>query len=575
MPDGNDYEFSSDSEATRAMVAWNKQFGDQQMPTPPVEDNGSLIQSLVNMRKQAGNIVGAVGEPLAQMATGMIAKPISEIAGLAATGTEMVSPQGGDPEAFKRYVAEKLTYQPKTEWGASPYNPINAAMSAVGGAVGKGGELIREGAKDITGSDIAAAGAEEAAMQSLGFLGLKGVPKKTPLIGKEANLAKVAELQRLKAENAILDEVRKRAKAAGFKTPAEGGIKAVAQRMVTGGEKNLNLPNEIVATRNAAKELELPGGVLNDTTLEAAKSKAYDAYKNVIKAAYRKIKEKKPSGFSTEWETIPSVESRTAGMVMPEGIRAQIRGKIAEIERAIDEYPELNKSKAEIVRLLEDVAKKKEFDPQLAMEQIKEMRAEAGRVYKSQNALPDQIAIARAKQGIADLLENTIEESVKDNKGLYNEFVKQRKKLAQIHFVDEAFNEATGRIEIPKAVSAARKYPVTGELKTIVDVGLAYPGATQKARGAVAAISPIDVLFSTGAFASGHGVLGAAELAGKIALYQMARGGLLSSRKPSYKLSKTRKAAGVITGGGATPGLFGMTIPQQIERERGLLGVEQ
>jgi hypothetical protein len=72
-------------------------------------------------------------------ATGMFAKPLSDIAGLAALGKELVSPGGGDPAAFKKDVQESLTYAPRTRAGelVTEYNPlalVGKAVSAVSGA---------------------------------------------------------------------------------------------------------------------------------------------------------------------------------------------------------------------------------------------------------------------------------------------------------------------------------------------------------------------------------------------------------------------------------------------------------
>lgn len=88
----------------------------------------------------------ALGGPevLANMATGMLAKPLSDVAGLAATGKEMVSPTpgGGNPAGFRDAVREGLTYQPRTAAGQhgaenNPFAMIAKLLSSVSRGAGR------------------------------------------------------------------------------------------------------------------------------------------------------------------------------------------------------------------------------------------------------------------------------------------------------------------------------------------------------------------------------------------------------------------------------------------------------
>ena len=67
--------------------------------------------------KATYNPVTAVGETLANMATGFAGKVEGDIAGLAALAKEKISPSGGDPMAFKKAVQRRLTAEPETEGG--------------------------------------------------------------------------------------------------------------------------------------------------------------------------------------------------------------------------------------------------------------------------------------------------------------------------------------------------------------------------------------------------------------------------------------------------------------------------
>ena len=130
FPDG-----TTDDEISFALNGPKK----SQTNQPPSQEENFLMKNFV---RPANELAGSVVEPVLGMATGMAAKPISEIAGMAAIGSELVSPKGGDPEAFKRDVAEALTYKPRTQLGSSNLNPINAAINAAGTVFDAGGDIV-------------------------------------------------------------------------------------------------------------------------------------------------------------------------------------------------------------------------------------------------------------------------------------------------------------------------------------------------------------------------------------------------------------------------------------------------
>lgn len=138
-----------------------------------------------------GLAVGA-GDGALAMVTGMLAKPISDIAGLAATASEMLSPSGGDTQGFKSSVQDALTYEPRTKVGevAAEYNPI--------ALLGKGVSAVASGAKNVvapaaTSGPVQTAigqGLEEVINQAPSFLGPKAAVTLESLSGKAKNLAR-------------------------------------------------------------------------------------------------------------------------------------------------------------------------------------------------------------------------------------------------------------------------------------------------------------------------------------------------------------------------------------------------
>ena len=131
-------------------------------------------------------VTGAVTEPLLKMGTGLIAKPVSEVAGIAAMFSDYLGgKKDGDPMGFKKHVQESLTYQPRTIAGRSEYNPINAIPEAVG----KGVSAITTPVMGVLRGDATADSARGMAVNALGeavpqALGMVGV-KNAPLIAKQ------------------------------------------------------------------------------------------------------------------------------------------------------------------------------------------------------------------------------------------------------------------------------------------------------------------------------------------------------------------------------------------------------
>lgn len=118
-------------------------------------------------------VLGTVAEPAMQMASGFIAKPVSEVMGLSAVAQEMVNPQGRDPEGFKNHIANALTYQPRTTGGKfvtqNILAPIGGAIDSVAGAGASAlvdNPITRGIAPSFADSPAAKSGVKEALLQS-------------------------------------------------------------------------------------------------------------------------------------------------------------------------------------------------------------------------------------------------------------------------------------------------------------------------------------------------------------------------------------------------------------------------
>jgi len=132
------------------------------------EKSGSIV----------GNVLQGITEPITKMATGAIAKPISEIAGLAATGYEMATGGKGAEyiPGFQRELQEKLTYEPRTAAGKSEYNPLNIIPMLIGKGIEKITPEKAAPGEATTGMGILRNIASEAVPQAIGLAGTKFAP---------------------------------------------------------------------------------------------------------------------------------------------------------------------------------------------------------------------------------------------------------------------------------------------------------------------------------------------------------------------------------------------------------------
>lgn len=154
-------------------------------PAAPEKDYGVL-----------GNVIGGIVEPIASMASGAVAKPVSEVMGLSALARQAFpgapTGTGADPRAFQQDVQRRLTYEPKTPAGQSQANPLNLIPMLLGkliGGVGEraGGIVAPPGSGPVR--EAVGRGVTEAVEQAPGFLGAKAPAAATAAKGAIEGLA--------------------------------------------------------------------------------------------------------------------------------------------------------------------------------------------------------------------------------------------------------------------------------------------------------------------------------------------------------------------------------------------------
>lgn len=139
----------------------------------PSKKRAELFTRAKNIQKE---VQGAVAEPILHLASGMIAKPVSELMGLSAIGGEMA--MGGEgAENVQEDVQKALTYEPRTMAGKSPYNPLNAIPMAVGKVVEAVTPEKAAPGESSTLTGVLRNIASEAVPQAIGIAGAKFAPK--------------------------------------------------------------------------------------------------------------------------------------------------------------------------------------------------------------------------------------------------------------------------------------------------------------------------------------------------------------------------------------------------------------
>ena len=159
--------------------------GAQPTTAPALKAKPSLPKSRLELVPDFLQPVLGVGEAVANMASGMVAKPLSDLAGLGGVLAGVTGiRKNANPEAEKQAVAEALTYQPRTNAGriATESNPIALAGKHIINPIAETiGDVAAMPFNDAGTKSVIKSGATEAALQGAGLLGVtKGFKASKP-----------------------------------------------------------------------------------------------------------------------------------------------------------------------------------------------------------------------------------------------------------------------------------------------------------------------------------------------------------------------------------------------------------
>lgn len=387
----------------------------------------------------AEEATGAVVEPLMKMGSALIAKPVSEVAGIAAMFSDFLGgKKDGDPSGFQKSVQESLTYQPRTAAGASKYNPLNAIPEAVGTAISAVGTPVKEFLKGDAAADsprgMAVNAISEAVPQALGMVGVKNAPvigKAVKTAGTELALdtAKSMAFSKQAAKQAASTADWQRAATIEAAKTAQANKIVLNPSAVAGGGHNVKMAaaggsahfNTAASIANKSKWNDMVRqdlGIGPNTPLTA---KTYDTVRKVVAKPYD--------------------DAATLGKLAPntDALKAIRDIEIPEI------LPAGEQAAGKMKRITDTVAEQLEngMTGKDAVNTTRTLRKEAKSVFDSVRAgnQVDHVTIqtAKAKMAIAEKIDETISSNITDPKWK-SSFDDSRRKMAQTYAYERATN---------------------------------------------------------------------------------------------------------------------------------------
>jgi hypothetical protein len=401
----------------------------------------------------------APAEAALSMASGMAAKPISEVAGMTATAMDLISGKNkeSDPEGFKNSVRESLTYEPKHPEGkaVAEYNPLSLAGKAIGWGTHQVGDLARGNSTNTLGGMIregAGNALEEGLNQTLGFVGVKG----TKALG-EATKAAAEKTGQLSKVN----EVRKMAADEGYKVPAsqaQGTLINHVKEVVSGGkhasETNASIANQGVTDGLARKMLDLPKD-------QPITKQNLDQYRSQQGKAYKAIE---------QWDA-------------PFHATNEFRAALAKIKQTADYLNSRHGAKADAIpinAMLKDLDKPR-FKPKDIVDDIQRLDSDARTNLANKDDTTSQ-KLGKAQREGAKALSELVEKNLHfaGAGDLATAFKTAREKIAQAYTIEGALNQATGEVSAHKLFDAMQSGDMLGsELRKAADFAGNFPHAVK------------------------------------------------------------------------------------------------
>ena len=384
---------------------------------------------------------GAVVEPLMKMGSGIIAKPVSDIAGLGSLVARVFGIDGQDPLTIKKNVQAAMTYEPRTALGKSEYNPLNAIPDVIGKGVSAATTPVMGALRGDSSADsargMAANFVGEAVPQALGFVGVKNVPAfqknlNAPAIARSAEQVAAREAAKTAAKEAASSadwqraaaiDAAKKAKEHGILLDTSVSNPTLANRTtgtMAGGSVKVG---EGMAKANANRWGDAYKRSVGLDTNQPLNLATYKALRTKMAAPYREVA--KMGDMVADEGVVKSLNSISVPDVIAKEAAAP---KMAHIVDAAVAKVERGMNGAQI------------------LEEIKTLR-KIGNSLKSKSADPISLAEGKAYLEVAKVFEDMLDNNLVNNPKLLGQVRKARTDIAQSYVAQNATDLNTYRLD--------------------------------------------------------------------------------------------------------------------------------
>lgn len=231
-------------------------------------------------------------------------------------------------------------------------------------------------------------------------------------------------------------------------------------------------------------------------------------------------------------DTLENIRRTAAGAYAPvasSGVVSPGKAYSSALDKALSPFTSQGKSfpGARVPKVVDDInaLRSGQFDAGDGLNMIRTMRENADIAYRAGEAMSGK-AYKQAASALEDAIEDHLKSLGQPGGDLLKNFRNARQTIAKTYTVQGALNPQTGNVNAVKlAADLAKGKPLTDELRTVAEVGQAFPKATQALKEAPKATSPLDWFGGTAAAAGTGNILPLAAVAARPAV----RAGLLSA----------------------------------------------
>lgn len=236
-----------------------------------LEDKAKSVRPAKPEEGIVKSILGGAIEPNLTMLSGMASTPIAGLTGIA--GTILPGPEGQGAK-WTKAIADRFTYQPKTEGGQYGLEAISYPFRKLS----EGAQYLGEHAANATDSPLVGAGTQTAIEVGIPLITGSLLKKSIPSEKDAANSARQHELSK----------VLQKGRQAGFKVPPSQVNPSLLNRILEsiGGksptQQQAALENQGSSYAIAQKEASLkPGESITTDNLEAARNRLSKPYEEI------------------------------------------------------------------------------------------------------------------------------------------------------------------------------------------------------------------------------------------------------------------------------------------------------